>query len=52
MLSTRSALILACLFVLLCPAPASAQQPLTLGVPVDGTLSGTGEHLIVVRGYE
>jgi len=44
MLNTRSALILACLFLLLCPAPASARQSLTLGEPVNGTLSGTGDE--------
>ncbi len=60
MLNTRSALILVCLFLFLCPAPASAQQSLMLGVPVSGTLSSTGDedyydvsvtaglHLIVV----
>jgi hypothetical protein len=45
MLTTRSALILACLLLFLCPDPAAAQQPLTLGVPVNGTLSGTGDEV-------
>lgn len=44
MLSTRSALVLACLLLFFCPTSASAQQPLTLGVPVDGALSGTGDQ--------
>jgi len=43
MLTTRSALILTCVLVFLCSASASAQQPLTLGVPVQGTLSASGD---------
>jgi hypothetical protein len=44
---SRVVLILAFVFFFLCPIPVSAepvQQELTLGVPVAGNLSGTGDE--------
>ena len=47
MSKSRVVLILAFVFFFLCPIPVSAetvQQELTLGVPVTGNLSGTGDE--------